>query len=290
MTSTAATALLGVLWTALLIPAGLRAAGTLPRPDHVVLVVEENHSFKEIIGSPDAPYLGGLAASGALMTRSFAVAHPSEPNYCALFSGSTQGITADPCPEDFGPSPNLASALRAAGFTFAGYSESLPSVGSEACRAGGYARKHSPWVNWQVNGGFPEKDNRPFTAFPKGPDYGSLPTVCWVIPNLYNDMHDGTIEEADAWLKKNLGGYIGWCGAHNSLLILTWDEDDDQTTANQIATVFYGAGVKPGRYDEVIDHYSVLRTLLELFHLHAFNEAAKAAPVTDIFAVTAGPK
>jgi phosphatidylinositol-3-phosphatase len=286
----AASALLGALLAAILMPAHLFAAGGPPRPDHVVVVVEENHSFDEILGSKEAPYINRLASSGALMARSFAVAHPSEPNYLALFSGSTQGVTSDACPVDFGKSPNLAAALLSKGFTFKAFSDSLPSRGSTTCRSGAYARKHNPWADWQEKGGFPAADNLPFTSFPAGPDYGSLPTVCWVIPNLDNDMHDGTIGDGDAWLQKNLGAYAQWCGSHNSLLILTWDEDDKETTANQILTVFYGAGVRAGKYDEVINHYSVLRTILEWFHLPAFNEAAKAAPVTDIFLPPASPQ
>ena len=64
----------------------------LPRPDHIVMVIEENHSYSQIIDSPDAPYINSLAARGAVFTQSFGVTYPSQPNYLALFSGSTQGI------------------------------------------------------------------------------------------------------------------------------------------------------------------------------------------------------
>ena len=123
-------------------------APSLPRPDHVVMVIEENHSYSQIIDSPDAPYINRLAAQGALFTESFGITHPSQPNYLALFSGSTQGITDNSCPHTF-TTPNLGHNLLAAGLTFAGYSEDLPSVGSIVCSEGHYARKHNPWVNWQ---------------------------------------------------------------------------------------------------------------------------------------------
>src|SRR5205814_3846666 len=72
---------------------------TLPRPDHVVLVMMENHNYNEIIGSSSAPYINStLAAQGALMTNSFAIEHPSEPNYLDIFSGSNQGVTNDTFP------------------------------------------------------------------------------------------------------------------------------------------------------------------------------------------------
>ena len=75
------------------------AAAGLPRPDHVVVVIEENHGYSQIIGSSSAPYINSLAKQGASFTQSFAVTHPSEPNYLALFSGSTQGVTDDSCPD-----------------------------------------------------------------------------------------------------------------------------------------------------------------------------------------------
>ncbi len=69
---------------------------SVPRPDHVVVVVEENHSFDEIVGNTnEAPYLNSLAQAGAVFTNSFGTSHPSQPNYLALFSGSTQGVTDD---------------------------------------------------------------------------------------------------------------------------------------------------------------------------------------------------
>ena len=80
---------------------------TVPRPDHVVVVVEENHSSTNILGNANAPYINSLANENANFTQSFAVTHPSQPNYLALFSGSTQGVTNDSCPT---PSPPRASA------------------------------------------------------------------------------------------------------------------------------------------------------------------------------------
>jgi phosphatidylinositol-3-phosphatase len=121
----------------------IHALNGLPTPSHVVVVIEENHSYNEIIGSSSAPYINSLANSGALFTQSFAITHPSEPNYLAFFSGSTQGITDDSCPHTFGP-PDLGGELINAGLTFGGYSEDLPSIGSTVCTSGNYARKHNP--------------------------------------------------------------------------------------------------------------------------------------------------
>ena len=139
------------------------AAGVLPTPSHVVIVIEENRSQANIIGNKSAPFINALAAGGALMAQSFAETHPSEPNYLALFAGDTFGVTKDACPVNAGAAPNLASELLAAGYTFGGYAEDLPAVGSPVCSAGKYARKHVPWTNFS---NVPPANSVPFSAFP----------------------------------------------------------------------------------------------------------------------------
>ena len=244
------------------IPLAPRAAAALPRPTHVVIVVEENRSEANIIGNKSAPFLNALAAQGAHMAQSFAETHPSEPNYLALFAGSTFGLTDNVCPLNAGDTPNLGSELLAAGYTFGGYAEDLPGVGSPACSAGKYARKHVPWTNFA---NVPPANSVPFSAFPMG-NYASLPTVAFVIPNNDNNMHDGSIAQGDAWLSRNLSGYANWALANNSLLIVTWDEDDN-ASHNQIPTMIYGAHVQPGTYAEQISHYNVLSTVEEMYGL-----------------------
>jgi acid phosphatase len=268
--------------SSLTVPSGSAAAAGatgLPRPQHVVVVVEENHSYSDIIGSSDAPYLNALTASGASFTDSYAVAHPSEPNYLALFSGSTQGLTDDSCPHSF-TGPTLGSELLGAGLGFASYSESLPSTGYTGCNSGDYARRHNPWVNFSS---LPAADNRSWETFPNGPaGYAALPTLSFVVPNVQNDMHDGTVREGDDWLRTRLGAYVDWARTHDSLLVVTWDEDDNNSF-NHIPTLVVGAGVRQGRYAEPLDHYRLLRTLEALYGLPPVSESAQRTPVTDIW-------
>jgi phosphatidylinositol-3-phosphatase len=251
----------------------------VPRPDHVVVVVLENHSYGEVLGNPGAPFIASIAASGATFTRSFAVTHPSQPNYLALFSGSTLDISDDSCPHSFS-SPNLARALLDAGDRFVGYSEGLPSPGFTGCSSGAYARKHNPWVNFT---NVPASVNQPFTAFPA--DYAALPSVSFVIPDLEHDMHDGTIGQADRWLHDRLGPYVAWAPGHRSILMLTFDEDD-QSANNRVLTIVAGASVRPGRYAEHIDHYRLLRTLTDAFHLTPLGAGAATPPITDIWSAS----
>ncbi len=255
----------------------------IPRPAHVVIVLLENHGDSSILESGQAPYIERLAndADGAFFSQSYALTHPSQPNYLMLFSGSNQGSTNDAVPAALPfTAPNLGAELLAKGFGFAAYSEDLPSAGYAGATSGKYARKHAPWVNWQGTGtnGIPPSANRPFADFPK--DYDSLPSVSFVVPNLLHDMHDGTIRQGDAWLKKNLDGYVQWSKTHNSLLVLTFDEDED-TGSNRIPTIFVGQAVKKGNYAERITHYTVLRTLEDLYGLAHAGAGATAAPITD---------
>jgi phosphatidylinositol-3-phosphatase len=252
-------------------PTAARVDG-VPRFDHIVVVVEENKPYGKLVGTPDTPFLTSLAAHGAVLTRSYAVTHPSEPNYLALFSGSTHGLTSDSCPHQF-TGPNLATALIAARHTFTGYSESLPSVGYQGCSSGNYARKHSPWVNFAL----PKAVNQPFTAFPT--DLTRLPDVSFVIPNLQDDMHDGSIAKGDQWLESHLSAYRTWATTHNSLLVVTTDEDD-KSDGNHITTILAGAHVKTGRYSARTDHYGVLHTLLDSFGITPFAAAATSPAVT----------
>lgn len=254
-------------------------AAAVPTPAHVVIVVEENRSQTNIIGNKSAPYINQLAANGAMMTQSFAEVHPSEPNYYALFAGSTLGVKDNVCPVNAGNTANLGSELVAAGYTFVGFAESLPAVGSTACSAGKYARKHVPWVSFTNIAG---SQSLPFTAFPNPSNYAGLPTVAMVIPNLDNDMHDGSIAQGDSWLYRNLSPYANWAKINNSLLILTWDEDDN-TARNQIPTVFYGANVRPGSYSETINHYNVLSTLEQMYGLPKLGFATEAPAIIDIW-------
>jgi acid phosphatase len=275
-----ACALIGAaaLLSAVVAPTTSAATTAPPKFAHVVVVMEENHSFNEIIGSSSAPYINSLASQGALFTDSFAIGHPSEPNYLALFSGSTQGVTSDSCPHTFSAN-NLGNEVRTAGGSFTGYSESLPSDGSTVCTSGEYARKHSPWVNFSD---LPSSTNLRFSDFPASTSFASLPTVSFVIPNLLDDMHDGTIQQGDTWLKNNIDAYAQWAKANDSLLIVTWDEDDS-SQANQVATLFVGAHVTPGDYSEHITHYSVLRTIEDMYGVTHLGSAASATTITDVW-------
>jgi hypothetical protein len=157
---------------------------TVPAYSHIVVVVEENHGYNQIIGNASAPYINGtLAAGGDLLTNYHALSHPSEPNYFGLYAGSTFGVTNDNYHAE--PDPTLATILKGAGKSFVGYVEETNSD-----------MNHNPWEY------FPERKTleQSFAKFP-ATNFSALPTVSFVIPNIYHDMHSASIQRGDNWLK-----------------------------------------------------------------------------------------
>ena len=246
----------------------------------VQLVMFENESYQEVIGNPQAPYLTGLSETWANMTDSHAITHPSEPNYLALFSGSTQGVTGDNCPVSFKVA-SLGSQLLKAKVSFTGYAESMPHRGFLGCQAHPdnlpsgwlYMRKHVPWPD-----------------FPKVPKTVSLvyhhalaaphSRFVWITPNMCNHMHDCSIATGDKWASTNLPKLIAWDTVNDGVLIVTFDENDG-TAGNQIPTILAG-NVNPGQYPQNINHYGVLRTIENIFRVKPLGNAASATPIQGV--------
>ncbi len=294
----------------------------LPVYHHIVIVVEENKDYEEIIGNADASYINNvLKKEGANFVRMYGEEHFSQGNYFWMFSGDNQtiGFTDQVPSEKNNPNypfktANLGEQLIGKGLSFKGYSESLPEIGftGDKASAGLYARKHVPWISFAnvPNGNtVATSSNLGFADFPSDSSrYDTLPTVAFVIPNLNNDMHNGPITQSiptgDRWLRENIDSYYQWAKDHNSLLILTFDENNDkrgyrgltnplvdpQSCAgngrdreycvdlqNRIVTIFAGAHIKPGDYNEGkgITHVNILRTLEAMYGL---NKAGAQQP------------
>jgi hypothetical protein len=291
--------IIGLLIACTLLSAG-QTQNDIPQYDHVIVVIEENHAYGQLIGSANAAYINHLAKGGVLFTHSHGIGHPSQPNYFVLFSGSTQGVTGDDCLEGKTPfkTPNLGEALIDKKLSFKGYAQTMPSVGFLGCTylyhaatlGALYGRKHAPWVNWVGVGPntIPLSASVPMTEFPK--DFSKLPTVAFVVPDMDHDMHNiglpgdaAAIKRGDRWLKDNLAAYVDWAKKHNSLLILTFDEDDFvPKNGNSILTIFYGAKVNPGEYTAPINHYNVLHTLESMYGLPVTDNVV-AAPISGIW-------
>lgn len=277
------------------------ATGKLPAPSHVVIVIDENKAYSDIIGSANAPYINALSSRGALLTTFYASHHPSQPNYVGFFAGSTLTVCDDTCPTTPFTAQNLGAALIGAGKSFTGFAENLPpSHASTICKAGNFARKHCPWLDFS---NVPATSSMSFGHFPKNAaGFAKLPDVSLVIPNLVNDMHNGNdipteVKAGDDWLKKNLSAYADWAQANNSLLIVTWDEDSSKynidcangvitTTppSNHIATIVVGQPAAAGaKSSTTYTHQDLLRTILDMYGVKPFGGAATATDITGIW-------
>jgi hypothetical protein len=307
--------------------AGLLASPlrAVPLYDHVVVVVLENHGYDQILAGP-APWINGtLRPQGANITGAFGIQHPSQPNYYWLFSGSNQGIVSDTPPTaPFIAAPNLATSLAAAGRAFRGYLDDFHAGDDLYTDTTNYAVRHVPWLGFS---NVAASVSRPFADFPQTPaGFAALPAVTFVIPALDHDMHDYdstgdevsdpansavAIANGDTWLQANLDAYYQWARTHNSLLILTTDEDSTAdwitppltaTNAegltspllgpnpigpsgpNQITMIFAGAGIVPGNYREGpgVTNVNLLRTLESIYGLTASGAQSPLASLAGI--------
>ncbi|HEX7190004.1 MAG TPA: alkaline phosphatase family protein [Thermoanaerobaculia bacterium] len=274
----------------------IHAQALLPRPDHIVIVIDENKSFSDVIGSKDAPYLNALAQRGALLTNFTAAHHPSQPNYIDFFAGTPLGVCDDSCIQTPFAANNLGAAiLGSPGRSFAGYVEDLPA--KPVCDLNGFAKRHCPWMDFS---NIPASATRNLAKFPK--DFRTLPTVSIVIPNVIHDMHDGKVvatevKAGDRWLRMKLGAYERWAETHNSLLIITWDEDSNESykiqcptivgttpPANRIPTIIAGQHVMRGsRPATAYTHHDLLRTILDMYGIPRFAGAASASDIVGIW-------
>ena len=271
-------------------------AASVPRFNHVVVVILENHSPGDIYGSSSAPYINNtLIAQGVKFTHSANPPgqHPSQPNYITLVAGDNMGVVSDMCPISLTGS-NLAQQLIDAGLRFAQYSENLPAVGDTSCSAanGAYVRWHNAVSDYAS---LPISTNLPFSQFATDLSNGDLPTVSFVVPNICNDMEGDlnlcnpfftdVIQLGDTWLNNNIAAFLAAPIARNSLLIVTWDEGSGSlTVSDQIPTIFAGAHIQHGYVSNVaITHYNMLRTLEDMYSLVPLRNAAVVAPISDVW-------
>ena len=259
------------------------AAGPVPRLEHVVVIVLENKGYDQV---RSAPYIASLVDRGSSFTDYHGITHPSQPNYLALWAGSTLSVRNNACPAPGAPFgvENLGHACESAGMGWRAYAEDLPAPGAPVCKAAGYARKHAPWTNFA---NLDHGNERPFSDFAEDVAAGRLPALAFVVPNICNDGHSCSMSVADAWLAAHVPAMLEAVGA-NGVVVLTFDEDDGGPT-NRVLTVAVGPPVKRGYVSaHAASHYTLLRTVCEALGLPAFGAAKAEEPIADIW--TRGPK
>ncbi|MFZ0320749.1 MAG: alkaline phosphatase family protein [Candidatus Sulfotelmatobacter sp.] len=275
----------------------------IPIFNHVFIVLEENHSYNDVIGNPSMPYLNGLATANGLATQYYADAHPSLPNYFELTVGEGTSITGTEGDSYSGvvTADNVVRALTAAGKTWKSYAESLPSVGYLGTDSGAYLQHHNPFVYFSdVQGSSTQANNIvPFTQLATDMANSSLPDYAFIVPNVNDDAHncpvgmstctsDQMLAAADQWLSVNIAPLLASTAFQNSLLIVVFDEAEDTDTTyggGRVPAVLVSPLAKSGYQSTTLyQHESTLRLMMEGLGMTDLPGAAAAAPeMTEFF-------
>lgn len=256
---------------------------TLPTFSHVFLVVEENHSFTEVIGNSSMPYLNGLASKYALAKQYFANAHPSIPNYLMLTTGQMETLN-DNFSGTIGDD-NVVRELVSVGKTWKTYQESIPSAGYLGGDDLPYVRRHNPFslLSDVQNSTTQAANIVPFTQFTTDLANNSLPNFSFIVPDVNNDAHDGTLATADSWLQSNMAPLIASSTFQSGgLLVILFDEgelSDFNHGGGQVAAVIVSSNGKPNFQSQTLyQHQSTLRLVLEALGVKKFPGQAATAP------------
>jgi hypothetical protein len=252
---------------ALLAAVGLAgAAPAVPRLDHVVVIVFENRERGQVLGNGDAPTFDSLAARYADLRDYDAVAHPSLPNYLALVSGSTQGITDD-CTACSASGPSIGTLLTRAHRTWDGYAEGYPSSAL-------FAKKHMPFLYFAGQ----STHVRPLTAF----DAKHPPAYSFVAPNLCDDAHDCPIGTSDRWLARFVAPLLK---LPKTAIFVVFDEGKtDVGGGGHIAAIAAGTAIRPhSSSSSPANHYVLLRTIEDSLGLPHLGASGRAQPLTGIW-------
>ena len=270
------------------IAAGPAATGSIPRFRHVVLIVFENKDYGQVIGQSSAPVFNRLARRYALLTRYEAVARPSLPNYLALVSGSTQGVTEN-CDDCSFSAKTLADTIAASRRTWKTYAEDLPEPGFTGATSGNYAKRHNPLLYFRNVLSSSARLSRivPLRELQADLEAGRLPHFSLVIPNLCSDMHDCTVSHGDAWLGAFLEPLLASSQLAESAVFVTFDEGakvEGAKAGGHVATIVLGPLVRRGARSAVkLDHYSLLRTIEDSWGLPRLGRSSTARPILGIW-------
>jgi acid phosphatase len=256
---------------------------SLPQFGHVVLVMEENHGYSDVIGNPAMPYFNSLATKYGLATQYYANIHPSIGNYFMLTTG--QIVTTDDSFKGTVSVDNIVRDLLTAGKTWKSYAESLPSVGYTGGDVYPYAKRHNIFTYFTdvVNSSSEVNNLVPFSQFASDVSSGQLPNFSFVVPNLLNDAHDGILPMADFWLQQNIPALLSSSTFQkDGLLIIVFDEaggNDSAHGGGHVAAVIVSPKAKAGYQSTTLyQHQSTLRLILQGLGISSYPGAAAQAP------------
>lgn len=277
------------LWIGLLMLSCAAAAfAAMPQSKHVVLIVEENHSFDNVITQGGMPYLKSLAEKHTILVNYYANHHPSMGNYFTMTTGQT--ISTDDAYKGVVQDENLVSQLIAANKQWKAYGQSIPRAGYVGGNRKPFVKKHFPMAYFtNVRDDDKQRMNLvPYEQFMQDLKSGALPDFSMVVPDQDHDAHDGTLQEADDWLKQCVDPLLADPGfQQDGVLIITFDEaakSDSKNGGGHIVTVVIGPQVKEKFADNTFyQHQSLLATIEDLLGLPRLKQTEKVPSFTNAF-------
>jgi acid phosphatase len=259
------------------------------------MVMEENRSYSTVVGSAGVwPSLNHLIGEGALPTNYYADSHPSIGNYFMLTTG--QLLTTDDNSTTVWNVDNIARRMLASGVSFKVYAEGI-SRGYLGGNTGLYLIRHNPFPMLSDVASSSQVANEclwPFSQFAIDLANGTLPEFSFIVPDVDDDAHDGTPQQADSWLQTNviapLSTYPAFQPNGDGFLIVDFDEADSSDTTyggGHVSPVFWGPNVRVGytqTSNTVYQHESMLRTVMEALSLpNPPGDAATAPSMAEFF-------
>ena len=294
----------------------------LKRFRHVFVIMMENTGYRSLIGNPNARWINAAAATYGLATHYFGVSHPSQPNYIAATSGSTNGVDGDITVTL--KVRNLVDQLEEAGKTWKDYQQSFSLCGgntlADECGNQLYERKHNPFISYQDVQMNPDRMTNivDLSRLETDLDSGNVADFSWISPDQCNDMHGRDAPRIDScsynneqllisagdlflksWVEKIMASKA-W--TENSVIFITWDESDfpyfdgsgccDAVPGggHVMTLVILRSDLKPRRSDTPYNHYSLLATIEDGWRLACLVNTCDHANVprmTDL--VGSGP-
>jgi phospholipase C len=280
---------LGIVLAVLIaVACGASAASrqAVPSFEHVIVVVLENKSQGSVLGNPEAPNFNAFAKRYAVLSHYGGVAHPSLPNYLALISGSTHGITVD-CTTCTVSGRNLADTLERAHLTWKAYAEGLPRPGFTGPFAGRYAKKHVPFLYFRDVVSKARRRRRivPLRQFGRDLAASALPSFSLVVPDQCHDMHDCPVATGDAWLGRFLSPLLRSRKLADSVIFVVTDEPPSSMPPTEaVPALALGPTVVPGTtYALSTSHYGLLRTIEDAWGLPRLGNSVQMRPITGIW-------
>ncbi len=273
----------------LLLMSGLPAiGGGLPQSKHVVLVVEENHSYDSVITKSGMPYLKSLSEKYTVLVNYYGNHHPSIGNYFTMTTG--WAVSTEDGYKGTIPGDNIVSQVVAANKTWKCYGDSLPSQGYVGGNDRPYVKKHFPAAYFEnVRNDEKQRMNLvPVEQFAADLKNNVLPDFSMVIPNLDHDAHDGTLQQADDWLRAYISPLLeNPAFQKDGILIITFDESfksDKDHGGGHITTVVIGPQVKEHFADPTFyQHESLLATLEDALGLPRLKLVENAPSFQNAF-------